>query len=502
MKHILYGLVLMIVGCMASGCSDDDKFSTSSSDVLTFEFDTISFDTVITTIGSPTKRLKIFNHSDKGIRILTAGLTSGGSSGFRFNIDGHSGPVLEDIEIQKHDSLFVFADVIVPAQDSETPVFIKDELNLTLENGVTQHVVLTAYGQDAIIMHAPVIRTDTELGDVRPYIIYDSLVVARGATLTLSEGTILCFHGRSGMNVHGQLICNGTQEHPVVFRCDRTDHMFSYLPYDRLDAQWGGITLCPESSENLFDHVDIHGGSFGINCPLSVVEGYKFYIQNSVIHNVAHDGLRCRYTLGQVLNSQITNAGGNCVHLDGGSYNFVHTTIGQFYPWDGAHGSALYFSNVSNDTISPLEQANFYNCLITGSSTDEIIGNNLKDTDAAFNALFDGCLINIHLLGTEPDYITQMFSKSKNETGDVRNWKKDSNGAYSDEIIWGRKNFTEINNDIYYYDFGLSEQSNARGIGNSEYVKYCPTDLNGAPRPEINPDAGCYQFIPSETSEK
>ena len=495
--------LLLLLGSFAciymSSCNDDDSFTTNASSKLSFEMDTVRFDTVITTVGSSTKRFKVYNNNSEGLRITSVSLESGGSSGFRVNVDGHSGNMLTDLEILKKDSMFIFAEVTLPEVGSDVPTLVRDKLLFTLESGVTQQIVLEALGQDAIFIHAPRISSDTTWGGSnKPYIIYDSLIVDKDVTFTIEEGASLYFHSGAYMGVYGQLVCNGSLEHPITFRGDRTDKLFPYLPYDRTDSQWGGIILYPESNNNLFDNVDIHGGSYGIDCPLSVTPEYKFFIQNSVIHNVLGHGLRAYYCIGQVLNSEISNSGENCVSLIGGAYNFVHTTIAQFYPWKADYGVALYFSNIENDTAYPLEQANFYNCLITGSSLDEIVGNRIEKDDVAFNAMFDGCLINIKMSGDEPESIKNMFIGSLNETADSKNWSKDDNGEYDEDIIWGKRNFLKVGEGVYVYDFGLSEKSRARGIGKNAYTSYCPIDCRGVSRPTVNADAGCYQYVANE----
>lgn len=75
----------------------------------------------------------------------------------------------------------------------------------------------------------------------RPILIYDSISIAPDVHLTLAAGTRLYFHGKAGMQIHGRLSVEGTLSAPVVFRGDRTDRMFPYLPYDRLPGQWGGL---------------------------------------------------------------------------------------------------------------------------------------------------------------------------------------------------------------------------------------------------------------------
>ena len=68
--------------------------------------------------------------------------------------------------------------------------------------------------------------------------------------------------------------------------------MFDYLPYDRMDNQWGGIILGASSYDNYLNHADIHSGGWGIRCDSADVALNKLTIENSVIHNVAGDEAR------------------------------------------------------------------------------------------------------------------------------------------------------------------------------------------------------------------
>ena len=487
---ILHSSFFIFLLFLAS-CSQDEDYSTDPNLRLTFEVDTVSFDTVFTTIGSSTQRVKVYNHNNKAIRISQAYLASGGTTGFRVNIDGQSGTSLTDLEIWHEDSLFVLIDINVDPQDSNSPILITDSLVFLLESGLQQQLILTAYGQDIVILTAQTLTDDTAFSADKPYLIYDSLIVDSGCTLTLPAGTTLCFHSGAYMGVYGQLIAEGTADEPVTFRGDRTDKMFTYLPYDRLDSQWGGITLYPASGDHYLDHIDVHAGNWGIDCPLSTYEGTKLTLLNSEIHNVAGNALSLVYCAAEVANSQFSNAGGNCVNLIGGYYDFTHCTLAQCYPWDSDYGYALFFTNVRNDTIFPLEQAAFYNCLITGQAADAIQGNALEDSDADFNATFVNCLINIELTGEEGETVADMFTDCVNE------YDLFPTSSYDDEedndTVYGPANFVKIDTDTYSYDFRLDSLSNARGIGHMAYAVLYPTDKDGRTRPKQNADAGCYQ---------
>ena len=480
--HNIMLTALLLVVCSLVSCMNDDEFTTDAGALLTFETDTVKFDTVFTSIGSSTKRFKVFNPNEKGVRCRSVALESGGASGFRINVDGHSGAMLTDIEVFGNDSIFIFAEVTLTPKDSDLPILVRDRIVFTLENGRQQYLVLEAYGQDIIVLKAEEITTNRGLSGPRPYLIYDSLVVKSGATLTLDAGTTLCFHDKAYLSVHGNVVCNGTQEKPVILRGDRTDRMFANLPYDLLDAQWGGITIQPKSSNNLFRHTDIHGGSYGIVCLPSTTSEKKLTLDSSIIHNVSGHALKLHNCIVEALNSQITNAGGDCVHLIGGSTNFVHCTIAQFQLWRSTSGTALYFTNKEDEQTCPLEVANFYNCLITGRSNDEIMIGKSDKEDVAWNFLFKNSLINIKMTGNESDDIKARFVDCFNES-DLK----------GEDVVKGEKNFKE--RDTYQFNFTLSEESNARGIGSSDYVTLCPTDLNGKERPLEKPDAGCYQYI-------
>ncbi len=228
-------------------CSDDIAYTTDSSASISFSKDTVTFDTVFSSMGSSTKNFQVYNDNDKAVRLRSVRLASDGRSGFRLNVDGQSGTSLKDIDILAKDSIYVFVEVRVNPQDEDSPVRVRDSLIFTLENGNAKQVILEAYGQDIVVLKGHVVAGDETFGSARPYLIYDSLRVDEGATLTISEGTTLCFHSGAELLVHGRLVAEGTVENPVTFRGDRTDKMFAYLPYDRLDGLWGGIHLYPQS---------------------------------------------------------------------------------------------------------------------------------------------------------------------------------------------------------------------------------------------------------------
>ena len=237
---------MLLLSVFVAACSDDADFSSDAGLRLQFSADTISFDTIFTQAGSPTASFLVHNRNSSSLRVSRVELGGGDSSPFRVNVDGQYGNNIGDLEVRKNDSIFVFVDVNLDRNNSNTPLFVRDSLVFTLESGIRQNVQLYACGRDAVVMRSPLFTADTTLAD-GAYIIYDSLTVAQGATLTLSAGCQLYFHSKAWMKVDGTLVVRGTPEQRVVFRGDRTDNMFDYLPYDRVPGQWGGIHFAAAS---------------------------------------------------------------------------------------------------------------------------------------------------------------------------------------------------------------------------------------------------------------
>ena len=452
---------------MAS-CDDLDNYSTNPSHTLTFSQDTLRMDTILTELGTSTHMLKVYNRNKEPLLISSIHLADGSNSGFRINVDGIKGNSHYDVEIRERDSLFIFVEATLPSTDSDDVVFRKDSI-VFVTNGVTQDVKLLAYGQDFIPFRGKVITQDTIIRSRRPIVIYDSLYVAENATLILEPGVRLYFNDKAGLAVHGRLIANGTLDSPIQFRGDRTDNMFSYLPYDRLPGQWGGIRFYENSINNILDFVDIHGGQFGIQCDSTGTDVQKLTIANSIIHQVAGDALQlifCKATIG---NSQISNAGYNCVNLIGGDYEFVHCTLANYFSWNVKRGAALQFSNHLNNEPYPLYNASFYNCLIAGSSSDELYGSALANDDVPFNYYFSHCLINSIV-----DEGEQLYNIT---------WKKDDN-------------FILMDSRTQEYNFDLTADSEAINTGDIEAAQRFPVDLKGRLRlADEAPDAGCYEWV-------
>ncbi len=467
--HILLGTLLLILASTAlCSCSDEESFTTDQGAQLSFSKDTISFDTIFSGITSRTERILVYNKNSKGVRIANVKLESGGTSGFLINVDGRNGTSINNVEVLKKDSVFLFVKVNTPASSSMEPTKTTDAVVFTLESGIQQKVVLEAVGQNIKILRAEVLTTDKTISsDELPYVIYDSLVVAENTTLHILEGTKLYFHNGASLIVHGTLKVEGNREKPVVFRGDRLDNILDYLPYDRLENQWGGIYLSATCKGCDITYADIHSGNYGIVC-----DGNQGHVNitNTIIHNVAGYGLYLLDSQAHVANTQISNTKYDCVSVYGGTADFYHCTIAQFYPWDADCGNALFVSNFIGEEEHLIQAVNFYNCFVTGYANDEVFGN---PGEKPFNLNFHHCVLMTDV--SDETYFHNCLSESQ------------------DSATYKATNFKQIDTHAYYYDFRLDTLSVARGKGAPSYSSLYPTDMNGVKR-EDKPDVGCYQY--------
>ncbi len=464
---VLGVMMALLFPTLFSSCSDDEKFTADKGAVLAFSQDTIKFDTVLVGVTSPTERFQVYNRNDKGVRISHVRLESGGTSGFKMNVDGRFGASLDDVEVLKKDSIFVFVEVTVPPQVENVPTLVEDAIIFSLESGIQQKIILQAQGQNVRVLKAETITTDRTLDNTLPYLVYDSLVVSPAATLTIEEGTTLYFHNKVSLLVYGGLEIKGTLEKPVTLRGDRTDKMFPYLPYDRLENQWGGISILPTCTRCIINYADIHSGNYGVMC--DSIEG-KIQITNTVIHNVGGYGLFLKDSEGLVANTQISNSRDECVSIFGGKVDFYHCTLAQFYPWGSGQGHALFVGNYFNEIDHQIEAVNFYNCFVTGYGDDEVYGN---AGDLPFNLHFYHCVLQTDVSDTT--YFHACTAESK------------------EFDTYQGSNFKAIDTYNYIYDFHLDSLSVARGKGSPEYSKQYSTDYDGKQRGDA-PDVGCYQY--------
>ncbi len=89
-RFITYSLVFAALAIVALSCEDRSYYKGSDARVY-FSLDTVSFDTIFTTIGSATLNFRVYNRYDQPINIENIRLVGGDASNFRMNVDGYQG---------------------------------------------------------------------------------------------------------------------------------------------------------------------------------------------------------------------------------------------------------------------------------------------------------------------------------------------------------------------------------------------------------------------------
>ena len=482
-KTIINCIIFVLGMTMFFSCDDGDSFTTSPSNMLTFSTDTVKLDTVFSTVPSSTRSFWVYNRSGDGLRCKSVRLEGGNQTGFRANVDGvylspEQGYKASDIEVRNKDSIRVYVELTSVATNSDLPKRLSDNLVFTLESGREQKVALDAWTWDARFMRNTKVESDMTLSAGKPLVVYGMMTVEEGVTLTIDAGATLYFHGDAGIDVKGRIVCKGTPTAPVTFRGDRLDHMFDYLPYDRMSGQWQGIHIAETSYDNQIDYTDIHSAFNGVQVDSSDVARQTLDIRNSIIHNCQGNALGIVNSKVVLENCQLTNALGNCLSVDGGDVTVNSSTLAQFYPFDAMRGSAIYFSGINH----PLVAINCTNTLITGYSNDELMGGKPSDdNDNAFNYSFANCIIRT----PEPD----------DWEIEGKNFKDVVFEDVEDTISCGRKHFVLVDGDKQHYDFHLRKESAAVDKANPETS--AKTDRDGRERDQL-PDVGAYEYIKTE----
>lgn len=176
----LFILATLLLNMLPACDGLDDHYSTNPTYRLSFSTDTLAFDTIFSTIGSTTRQFMIYNKNSEPLSIESIMLASGEATGFRMNVDGRKGSSFNNVGILANDSMYVFVEVTVDPNGGNQPLLIQDSVLFTV-NGIRQSVLLEAYGQDVNLYKGGVtITKDSILTANRPYLIYDSLVIAKG----------------------------------------------------------------------------------------------------------------------------------------------------------------------------------------------------------------------------------------------------------------------------------------------------------------------------------
>ena len=479
-------LVSLIMTIILVSCYEE-KFTTDPGDKVVFSTDTLSFDTVLTAVSTVTRIFKIYNPHDLFIRLDEIKIKGPAAVFFRLNVDGSTGEIIRDVEINPNDSIYVFVEATIdPDQPESVSPFILEAAVSCMVNQQEQNVTLIAWGQNANYIPGPntpnrILILTCDLGEVtwddpKPYVLYGTLLID-SCKLILPPGARLYVHGGIANNElgiynegliytlpHGQLDVAGTADRPVIIRDDRIEPDY--------DGAWAGIRLGPESGPHAFRHMELANGLIGIYAD----SASSVTIDHSRLAFTAGPAFYARHAQAQLSNSLFYENGSQAIALTyGGNYDISYCTMANF----GNTTEALLLNNfycsdplcAEGIFINKLI-ASVQNCIVIGSSSDELWINDAAQGQGMLDVQMNNNIVIVDQLllpNLFPDFFTAICT-------DCFEYKA------GDTLFL----------DMPHEDFHLDTLSIAEMKGKP--VPGIPDDMDGTVRDLLLPDIGCYEF--------
>lgn len=467
---------LIILAAFQFSCRKD--FSTlNSSGNLSFSNDTLFLDTVFNNLTTTTHLLTVYNKSNNNINIPKIKLAKDNSK-YRINVDGISGIEFDDIVLLKKDSLFIFVEVTADALDTNAEMLYQDQI-LFDPNGNQQKVDLITLVKDAEFLFPPSeTGTDYEINqtnftNTKPYVVYGNAIVPQNGTLNIDAGTTIHFHKNASLTISegATLNINGTKNDSIVFKSDVLNYQ-----YDQVPGQWQGININNSSTVNI-NYLKILNPVTGLKITNNT---NTISIKNSEIYNAGENGIYTKNASISGENLVIGQAGKSSLYLQGGDYTFKHSTFANYWNKGIRTESTVslanyYLDDADAEISSPLNSANFINCIISGTKTNELFLDK-NETEAIFNFYIQNSLLD--LVKGEDIYNT------------------DDNLIYKDVLL--NKTLDFRNTSINDLRIGLDNEGiNQADVSTANQI---PFDIIGTDRTTA-PDIGAYQHIDFETLE-
>ena len=403
MKRLLYILLLAVmpwwtISCTERGYADEGEVT------LTFSADTLSFDTLFTTVGSTTRQVVVYNHSGHDVMLSSVTLQKGRASRFRLNVDGDTSLVARNVEVLDGDSIFIFVQVNVSPNDQTSPFLEEDAI--LFGNG--QRLPLTAWGRNAVYHTvpegAPYSVIDCANWDhTRPHVILGIAAVLEGNTLTLQAGDELYFHndGILAIDSNASLVAVGTAEQPVLFTSLRHDGWYSFLP-----GQWQCIWFTGGSTGNSIDHAVVENGTGG----LRVYPAADLTVSNTVIRNMSDCALIGQGGAISGSNLLVYDCLSSLTVLRGGNYDFMGCTFADYWRYSSRQLQSVVLTNYllgadgNVAQLGDLVKADFIDCIIYGNYSDgEVLVSGIEGVP--LNYSFTHCLVRGGEWDEDPQFV-------------------------------------------------------------------------------------------------
>ena len=450
-----------------------EKITTSSGAKLSFSQDSILFDTIFSSLGSTTQLVTIYNPNKNAVK-TDIKLGGGSSSSYTLIINGAQS-INSNLEIDGGDSIFILITVLINPEDKNLPYVVHDSIVFTT-NGNVQTVQLEAYGRDANFIRGPIninlSNCNVVWNDPKPYVLYNTVTVAAGCTLSIPKGAKVYAHGNALLAVNGTLLVNGTKSSPVVFNGDRLEVSYATVP-----GQWTGILFGNQSTGNSINWAVIENATDGIEmsprpAKTDSISGFDLVISNSIIKNMSDQALKAVGANIYAYNSLFTNCASYIISADGGgNYYFYYCTIAGYSPSLFRNNQALqigaYCVPSDSSVLTGSVNARLINTIVWGDGTfaNELVllKEGMFNFYAMYNLVYDSTSINLTATG--------------------------------DKVYGPLDTLNPQFNSPYNLDFHLGSGSDAIGAGIPLSVNgvTITTDLDSVVRSTTRPSIGAYE---------
>lgn len=385
LKNIIF-IWLAIAALFTQSCIKSDEYTANSK--LLFSKDTVYFDTIFTRMPgttypiSVTKMLSIKNNENAWVK-ANFKVAGGLNSPYKINIDGIGGKEIRDLDIGPNDSVFIFVQCALEANNTTNPALVLDSLIANVGQS-TSKLILAAYGWDAHYVKNEILPNNTVWSDVKkPYVIVESIEVAAGNTFTIEKGVQVFASARTGIFVLGDFNIRGTSQERVKIRGDKPVYATEKLP-----NQWGGIFYLP-GGKGKIEYTDILNATIGIRVDSLLNNTPSLIINQSKIQYCGQASL-----IGVTTSINATN----CLFADVGSYSFLaylggkyvfnHCTFAEYSGINSRQQGHLAITNTQRDPNGVLlkwKDLDFTltNSIVDGPMMDEIFIDNVSK--ALFN---------------------------------------------------------------------------------------------------------------------
>lgn len=350
-------LSFALLMCATLGSCIEDGYATSPSQQPYFSTDTLRIGTVWTGEASPTVRFTVHNPASANLRISSVALSGPQAGYFHINVDGMSGDSFSNVEIRPNDSIFVFAQAVLPENSTALQETFIADISFTT-NGVTTTLPVKATSINAVTIGQAEITGDEVWDDPRPYRIMKSVSVAAEGSLTLAPGTRVMLHDGARIDVNGTLTAEGTPAAPVTLTGDRTGNVVGDISFQLMSRQWDGVYLHPSASVFL-SHTSVSNTSSGVQATDATLT-----MVNCVMRNSGGDALAATDCKVEAIGCEFAEAAGAAVRIDGGEWLLSHCTIANFYLFAAQTEAAVCLENIASTT------ARIENCIIFSRGAD------------------------------------------------------------------------------------------------------------------------------------